>query len=218
MKEYDFYLFDADGTLIDTRELIFQSFSYMTDVMGLPRPDRIVVDSLIGLPMLPQLERFIGPGKGDATYVKGHEIYQEFHVREHRRYLGIFPGIKKGLSTLRAMGKKLAVVSSRGTSTLIPFLEAMEIREFFPILVSADDTKKHKPHPEPALHCLQLMQGNAGKSVFIGDAQFDMSCGNAAGMDTAYVEWGGMDYSQWPVKPDFVAKVFADLLPDNRER
>lgn len=214
MKEYASYLFDADGTLIDTRELIYRSFLHMTRTLNLPEPDRVVVDSLIGLPMRPQLERFVGPRKTDEEYAEAYSFYNDFHMKEFHRYLGIFPGIKEGLETLRNLDKKLAVVSSRSGRTLKAFLEVLEIAEYFSVVVSSNDTEKHKPHPEPALRGLELLDADASTSVFIGDAEFDMSCGKAAGMDVAYVAWGGMDYADWPVKPDFVATTFTDLLPD----
>lgn len=218
MKEYDAYLFDADGTLIDTRELIYRSFVHMTETMRLPVPGRAAVDALIGLPMGPQLERFIGPDRDGRLYAEGHEIYHDFHMTQFHRYLGVFPGVREGLAALRDMNKKLIVVSSRNRKTLVPFMEALEISGFFPTVISADDCEKHKPHPEPALRGLEAADADAGASVFIGDAEFDMCCGKGAGLDVAYVLWGGMDYANWPVKPDFVAETFADLLPGSAER
>lgn len=135
-------------------------------------------------------------------------------MREAHRYLGVFPGVREGLAALRDMGKKLAVVSSRNRNTLFPFLDVLELSGYFPVIVCADDTEKHKPHPEPAIRGLELLDAAASASVFVGDAEFDMACGKGAGMDVAYVAWGGMDYSAWPVKPDFAAAVFRDLLPD----
>lgn len=215
MKEYDAYLFDADGTLIDTRELIYRSFVHMTEAMRLPAPARAEVDAMIGLPMGPQLERFIGPGGNAKLYAEGLEIYNEFHMAAYHRYLGIFPGVREGLAALRDLGKKLIVVTSRSRRTLVPFMETVEIAEFFPLAITSDDCEKHKPHPEPALRGLEAVDADASTSVFIGDAEFDMCCGKEAGMDVVYVDWGGMDYAAWPVKPDFVAKTFADLLPDS---
>jgi haloacid dehalogenase superfamily, subfamily IA, variant 1 with third motif having Dx(3-4)D or Dx(3-4)E len=216
MKEYVAYMFDADGTIIDTRELIYQSFLHMTKTLGLPDPDRVLVDSLIGLPMPPQLVKLIGPGKPQSAYDEGYAIYSEFHMDKYRDYLGVFPGVKEGLAKLQGLGKKLAVVSSRKGRTLIPFLEAMDIAKFFPVIVSATETEKHKPDPEPALLALKLLEVSAAESVFVGDAIFDMQCAKGANMETAYVEWGGMDYRDWPVQPDFVARTFADLLPEGK--
>ena len=214
MKEYAAYLFDADGTLIDTRELIYQSFLHMTRTMSLPDPDKAVLNAMIGLPMPPQIEYFVGIGKPKEEYAKGLKIYQEYHINAYPRYLGIFPGVKDGLAALQDMGKKMTVVTSRSRRSLLKFMDVLGIADFFPDVVAADDCEKHKPHPEPAIRGLELLDADASASVFIGDAEFDMVCGKEAGMDVAYVAWGGMDYANWPVKPDFTANTFGDLLPD----
>lgn len=213
MKEYKAYLFDADGTLIDTRELIYRSFVYMTGVLGVVPPDRKTLNSTIGLPIRTQLKDFLGEGKSEKDLDDAHAVYNEFHLREYPNFLKSFPGIAEGLTKLRDMGKMLAVVSSRGSKTLVPFLEAVGIAHFFPVVVTSDDTVRHKPNPDPALLCLERLGAEARDAVLVGDAEFDMACGKAAGMDVAYVAWGGMNYDNWPVKPDFAAQTFQDLLP-----
>ncbi len=105
MKEYEAYLFDADGTLIDTKELIYQSFKHMTTALGVPSPDRRQVYALVGLPMRPQIEIFCGSGRGEDYYAEAYAIYQTFHMREYHRYLGVFPGVREGLAALQDLGK-----------------------------------------------------------------------------------------------------------------
>ena len=86
MKEYDSYLFDVDGTLIDSRELIYQSFLHMAGVMNLTAPSREAVDRVVGIPIDQQLLLFIGKDKTHASYAEGYDIYHEFHMREAHRY------------------------------------------------------------------------------------------------------------------------------------
>ncbi|MDR3211444.1 MAG: HAD-IA family hydrolase [Planctomycetota bacterium] len=214
MKEYAAYLFDADGTLIDSRELIYQSFLHLNRSLGLPLPEQEVVYAMIGLPMRPQLERHMGGGLGDAEYARGFDIYNRFHMAEAARYLKVFPGVKAGLETLKSLNKRMAVVSSRSGDSLVAFMQDLGLSGYFSALISADDTLRHKPDPEPALLGLRLLSATPEETVFIGDATFDMSCGKGAGLDVAYVSWGGMDCEGWPVQPDFTAHLFQDLLPE----
>ncbi|MCL2001351.1 MAG: HAD-IA family hydrolase [Planctomycetes bacterium] len=214
MREFDAYLFDADGTIIDTRELICRCFVYMGKVMEVRLPSRPEIEATIGLPVQRQVRDFLGWGRPDAYYAEAIRAYGEHMMKIYPEFLGIFPGVAEGLAELTRRGKKLAVVTSRGRSSLTLYLETMGIARFFPVLVTPDDTEKHKPDPAPAIFAMKLLAAEPGSTVFVGDAEFDIRCGKAAGTATAYVEWGGMDYQKWPVQPDFTAKTFAELLPE----
>lgn len=214
MKEYQAYLFDADGTLIDTREMIYQSFAHMGKAMGAALPPRAYIESTVGLPVVAQMRLLLGEGKGEDYYARAREHYRDHMNSVYRDYLAMFPGTAEVLAKLHGMGKKLAVVTSRTRGSLVRFLEELDILKYFSALVTPDDTEKHKPDPEPAFLALKLLGALPDEAVFIGDAEFDIACGKAAGMDAAFVEWGGMDPAVWPVRPDFVAKTFDDLLPE----
>ncbi len=212
MKEYDAYLFDADGTLVDTKGIIVASYGAMGDVMGIPI-DRELVYNTVGLTFEQQLRMVIGEGHAPEYYEKAKKVYTDSQMELCREHLRAFPGVAEGLRALRSMGKKMAVVSSRRIVTLRPFLEAVGLDGFFDAWVTPENTERHKPHPEPALLGARLLGVEPGRCVFIGDATFDIECGNAAGMDTAFVVWGGMDPSDWPVKPDATVTEFSQLLP-----
>ena len=213
MKEYDAYLFDADGTILDTRELIYRSFAHMGRVMGAAMPDRDFVESTVGLILSTQLRMILGPGHDEDYYARATEEYRGYMNDNFRAHLATFPGAAEVLAELHGRGKKLAVVTSRRMTTLGVFLDFLDLRRYFTVLVTPESTQAHKPDPEPALLALRELGAVPERSVFVGDAIFDIKCGAAAGMDTAFVEWGGMDPSDWEVRPSFIAKVFSDLLP-----
>ncbi len=218
MKEYDAYLFDADGTIIDTRELIYRSFMHMGRAMGVVMPPRDYIESTTGLPVVVQLPMLLGEGHDGAYYDEAGRHYSDYMMEVYRDYLRSFPDTAEVLAELKSRGKKLAVVTSRRRPSLELFLDVLELKSFFDLLVTPEDTSKSKPDPEPAFFALSRLNAEPGRTVFIGDAEFDMRCGKAAGTDAVYVEWGGMDYAAWPVRPDYVAGKFTDLLPDGRER
>lgn len=214
MKDYSAYLFDVDGTLLDTRELIYRSFVFMCKEMGVPEPTRQTVDAGIGLVMQPQLEVILGPDRTEEEYKTAYRIYMEYQLRDYARHLRPFTGAVEVVRELAGLGKKLAVVSSRSRPSLTDFLAEFGMLEYFPVVVSPEDTKKHKPDPEPARKALELLDCRAGESVFIGDAEFDMTCGSGAGTDVVLVAWGGMRHEGWDVQPDLVVHAFTDILPD----
>lgn len=217
MKEFDAYLFDADGTILDTHELIYQSFVLMTKELNVPTPERALVESKTGIPLQAQLREVLGYDHPTRFYEDANRSYVDHMLAIYEDYLGAFPGVHEGLAALAAMDKKLAVVTSRKRNTLELFLDVVGLRRFFSVLVTPEDTERHKPEPEPALLAMESLGARPETTVFVGDAEYDVRCGKAAGTATAYVEWGGMDYRGWAVRPDFIARRFADLLPEGKE-
>ncbi|MDR1535391.1 MAG: HAD-IA family hydrolase [Planctomycetota bacterium] len=214
MKSFAAYLFDADGTIIDTRELIYRSFMRMGEVMGAEMPPRPFLERTVGLPVPVQLPLILGEGRGEAYYARAERAYSEYMLDNWRDFLGTFPGVGEGLAELAAAGKKLAVVTSRRRKSLELFLEALGLARHFSQLITPEDTARSKPDPEPARLAMRRLGSRPGETVFIGDAEYDICCGGAAGAATALVAWGGMDPGGWPIKPDFIAGSFADLLPE----
>lgn len=213
MKEYDAYLFDADGTLIDTRELIFQSFLHMGKEIGETLPKRDLLEGTVGLPLRTALPMILGEGFPEAYYENAAKVYSDYMLEHFQEYLRAFPGTGEILADLAGRGKKLAVVTSRGRGTLELFLDYLGLRNHFAALVTPENTVRHKPDPEPALYALRLLDAEAERAVFIGDAVFDIQCGFNAGMDTVLVRWGGMDPAGWTVQPGFIINRFEELLP-----
>lgn len=217
MKEYDAYLFDADGTLIDTKELIYRSFRHMAETVEVTLPDRKAVEATIGLPVWTQVGMFLGDANTPEMLEKAVGIYGGYMEKVYMDYLKLFPGAMDCLADLRRRGKLLAIVTSRRRQSLARFTGHLGLTDYFSVIVTADDTAKHKPDPEPAQLALdRLGVKDAARAVFIGDAGFDMLCGKGAGTDTAFVAWGGNNHHELPQPPDFVAESFTDLLPDSK--
>lgn len=214
MKEYDAYLFDADGTLMDTRELIFRSFLHMGEAMGADMPPHELIHGTVGLPLVKQMRIILGEGKDEEYYARARDEYNNFMMAHLDDYLRSFPGAVETIGALHGMGKKLAVVTSRRLHSAQLFLERLGLKRFFSVFVTPESTEKHKPEPEPALLAMAKLGAKPGETVFVGDAVFDIKCGNSAGTDTAFVVWGGMDPSEWEVRPDWIIERFEQLLPE----
>ncbi|MCD8139277.1 MAG: HAD family hydrolase [Planctomycetaceae bacterium] len=156
----------------------------------------------------------IGEGRDDSYYSRAIEVYSAHMLANYHNHLTAFPGVREGLATLKGMGKKLAVVTSRRRPGLERFLAHLDLAGCFDLLVTPESTERHKPDPVPALFAAKGLGVRPERCVFIGDATFDIECGHAAGMDTVLVSWGGMDPSAWPVQPDLTVHTFAELLPE----
>ncbi len=85
------------------------------------------------------------------------------------------------------------------------------IYEYFEIIITPDETEKHKPEPEPALKAMSLLGAVKEESVFIGDSIFDIQCGISAGIDTAFVSYSKTKSDQLGVKPTYLIDSLGDL-------
>ncbi|MCC8109326.1 MAG: HAD-IIIA family hydrolase [Planctomycetes bacterium] len=212
MKTYDGYLFDADGTLFDSRELIIQAYYVVAEWMRLPPPDREKIAATTGLTMPDQVRLLFGRDRDDMFYRNVEALYSSLVMAGGESRLSLFPGVKDGLRRLREHGVRLAVVTSRRRQSLEYFLGSLGVLELFDVIVTAEDTVKHKPGPEPVLLALEQLSMKPEQCVYVGDAVFDVECGSAAGVDTVLVSWGGMDPSGWTVQPGRVIDRFDELL------
>ncbi|MBD3320373.1 MAG: HAD-IA family hydrolase [Chitinivibrionales bacterium] len=212
MKKYHYYLFDADGTIIDTRELIYQCFMYTGKKFAGAAVPRGLVDRHIGIPLRNQMEIYFGP-MDDERFQEISQEHMNYQLKIYPDYLRVFPGVSDTLGRLCDAGKKLAVVTSRRSHTLGFFLQETGLHGFFSALVTPESTKRHKPDPEPAFKALSLIGGVAERSLFIGDSTYDIECGTRAGMDTAYIAWNEQTPEFGTCNPTFFLEQFEQLLP-----
>ncbi len=211
MKQYAAYLFDGDGTLYDTAEMIYKCFFYSCKKFGDIEVTREAVFSNIGLPLRPQLEHFLGPLSDDqATEIlKAHMAYQLTIYRDH---VILFPHVAETLNQLKNNGKKLAVVTSRRTKTLTLYLKHTAIYNLFDAFITPESTEKHKPDPQPALEAIRQLDCAASETLFVGDAVFDIFCGSKAGTDTAFVAWSHIPIPSLSMKPTYILNDMGELV------
>ena len=210
MKDYTYYLFDADGTLFDTTELICQCFIYSLDRFGnMKKPKEEIIKS-IGMTLRSQFEQHLGP-LSEEQYDEIQKEHMRFQLSIYKDYLKAFPGVKQGLETLKKRNKRLAIVTSRKINSLTLFLKETEIFDYFEIIITPDHTEKHKPEAEPALKAMSLLDAEKHKSVFIGDSLFDIQCGTNAGIDTAFVTYSKTKSDHLAVKPTYFIESLEDL-------
>jgi len=181
-------LFDFDGTLVDTTEMIFQSMRHATSsVLGRDDFSREELLANVGQPLPRQMELF------DAERAELLlEAYRAHHEEHHDALIAEFPGVDEALSRLRAAGVRVVVVTSKRRRSVEMALEKFPGLDLVvDLFVTMDDTTEHKPHPEPLLRGLELI-GDVPKdqAVYVGDSPFDVQAAKAAGLTSVAVSWG----------------------------
>lgn len=192
MKNYKAYLFDIDGTLIDTAELIYQCFKFSCKKFKNVDVKRETVLAHIGMTLRAQLETYVGTlTDKEATEIEvAHMDYQKTIYQD---YLRLFPQVSETLQELKHRGSKVAAVTSRKRYSVEKYLKLLKIYDYFDLLITPESTNKHKPDPEPARVALEQLGVCGGESLFIGDTEYDIRCGASAGTDTAYVTWSNSE-------------------------
>ncbi|GAB4264061.1 MAG: hypothetical protein Kow00122_19750 [Thermoleophilia bacterium] len=200
-------LFDLDGTVVDSVELIVQSFQYaVRKVLGTELPRDEIIRN-VGRPLREQM-LVVDEDLADDLVV----AFREFNHREHERMLRLFPGMAELLLGLRAQGVRLGLVTSKSRMTTEMAFALTGIEPLFAAVVTADDTSRHKPLPEPLLHCLEQLGAGPEGAVCVGDSPWDLQAARAAGMRSVAVTWGVFPESTLCAEsPDRLARTVEEL-------
>jgi pyrophosphatase PpaX len=195
------FLFDLDGTLIDSIELILRSYRHtMRTHRGLEPPDETWMKGL-GTPLWVQFRHWTDdPAEIEAMVA----TYRAYNLAHHDEMVRPYDGVVAAVRDLRRQGKTLGLVTSKMRSGAIRGLQVAGLEDVFAVIVGADEVTNPKPHPEPVLKALEHLGVPAPETVFIGDSRHDLECGRAAGVKTAAVLWGPFDRSHLEdLHPDF---------------
>ena len=182
-----YLVFDFDGTLADTTEGILRTTEATFARMGLPAPDRSVMQQAIGLPLRGSLR---AAGVPEDRVEEGADIYHEVFYEVAPKHITIFPGVREGLELLARKGYRMGIATSRSEPSLVMLLEEHGIREYFEVLGSVGCVERPKPAPDLVLWVLEHFGASPEESLVIGDTTFDVQMGKAAGCRTVAVPYG----------------------------
>lgn len=181
-------LFDLDGTLLDTYEMILISMRYaINEVEGKSHTDEELMAG-VGTPLYDQM---LGFANGDAARAEElMTIYRTYNDAIHDERVSAFLGTAEALEKLADAGYRMGVVTSKRHWLAQRGLERSGIADFFDVLIGADDWPEHKPDPGPILHACELLDCAPGECIYVGDSPFDIQAANAAGCVSVAALWG----------------------------
>lgn len=181
-------LFDLDGTLIDSRELILSSYRHtMAAHLGAVPPDAAWLRTM-GTPLEAQLREFARDER-EATAML--VTYRTHNARVHDQLVRPFAGVAETLEWLRDRRVRMAVVTSKLRDSAERGLAACGLDPgWFGALVTASEPVPHKPDPAPVRLALERLGTGPEGSLFVGDSVWDVRAGRAAGVRTAAALWG----------------------------
>lgn len=190
MAKYDLVIFDFDGTLADTRNIIVKAKMETNERLGLPFRDEEACAATIGLTAEAGFLQMY-PDASANLMAQGAKIYRElFDALKKEMPPVVFPHVREVMVALRDAGVRMSVASSRQTPSLKEFLDAMALTPFFDLIIGSNDTTKYKPDPEPVLVTLERLGFAAERVLVVGDMPYDVLMGRNAGTDACGVTYG----------------------------
>ena len=201
-------LFDFDGTLLDTNELIIQTFQYVLDKNYPGKYKRIDILPFLG-PTLHETFDSVDPENTEALI----EEYRAWNKSMHDELSSEFDGVSETLKLLKTAGLKMAIVSTKKKDMVLRGLGLLDVEGVFDEVIAMDDVTKTKPDPEPILLALERLGIKADEALMIGDNYHDIVGGQNAGVRTAGVAWSakGEVFLQ-TFNPDYMLQHISDLL------
>jgi len=188
MKTYSVFLFDADGTILDTTELIVHCFKATTQRFKKTLVSDEDIKRYIGLPFVTQCEKYFGKMRAEEIY-EIREFHREYQLSVFKDYMSLFQGTKKLFQYLKETHRKVGIVTSRSRPTLDIYLDYFKLTPYIDVIVTPEDVEKPKPDSESCFLALNRLNGDPSAALFVGDAVFDESCASGAKVDFALVGW-----------------------------
>lgn len=185
---YPVVLFDLDGTLIDSGAMIVASMRHAaTTVLGREIPEEQLTAAVGGPGLVAQMRAL------DESRVD--ELVEAYRLHNEPLHADLEPcaGIEGALDELRRQGRRLGIVTAKRHATIRLAFEVLpQLEPYFDVSVGADDTERHKPHPDPILHALARLGAASDQAAYVGDSPFDVQAARAAGVGAIAVGWGGI--------------------------
>jgi pyrophosphatase PpaX len=201
-------LFDLDGTLIDSIDLILKSAQFAFGRCGIDCPTDAEWLTGVGRP-LPVMFGVFAPGRETELIA----AYREFQLANHDQLVRVYDGVPEMLDALKTRGHPMAIVTSKTNMLAMRGLAHTGIDHFFETVVGMDACTRHKPDPEPVRIALDRLSRDAEGAFFIGDSVHDMESGNAAGVSTVGALWGPFNAADLaPSRPRHLAAQPLDVV------
>ncbi|MBN2540815.1 MAG: HAD-IA family hydrolase [Bacilli bacterium] len=209
MRKIDTVLFDLDGTLVNSNELILKSFEEtLKKYMPNRQFSRIELIDMIG----PPLKETFSIATTDPKVIQEMiDYYREVYVRLEFDYIEIYPNTLMMLEELHSRGFNLGIVTTKFKVSAMPSIERYGMDRYLTANCFLDDIKEHKPHPEPIFYALKQIPFYEGV-VMVGDNTSDIMAGRNASILTCGVEWSIKRDLIKSSKPDFWIHDFLELI------
>ena len=206
--KYDLVCFDLDGTLVNSFPFIINSYKKaVIDKYGVLTESDESIIAQIGRPI-----KYFYPTYPEEDRLQLQNAFSEHNDKSQSGGVPFFDGIVEMLTKLKQI-TKVGLVTSKRNQPLYKWINQVGFDNLFDVVVGKDDTEVHKPEPDPLLLAIKKANSSIEKTLYVGDAVFDMLCAENAGVDNCLVGW---TLSREPIlkvcKPKYIAESAQDII------
>ena len=192
MRGYDTYIFDLDGTLLNTLGDLAASVNYALHRYSMPEHTLEDIRWFVGNGVKKLMERSVPDGMANPRFEEVFKTFSEHYMEHSLDTTKPYPGIPDMLNGLKCRGKKIAVVSNK-------FYTATQelCRHFFgdyvDVAIGERENIRRKPAPDTVIEAMRLLGVSSDNAVYIGDSDVDVATAANSGLPCISVLWGFRD-------------------------
>lgn len=206
-NKFDGFIFDIDGTITATNELIFETFRHVSKKYLNKHVSDEEIISLFG-----PTEDYILQNWMKERYHEARVDYFDFYKSNHAEMAAAYEGIVDLIKEIKSNDKLLSIYTGKGRDSSLITLEEVDALKYFDMIVTGDDVENHKPSPEGILVFLEKYNLSKDKVLMIGDAPADIKAARDAGVKVASVLWDSYAKDQvLQMKSDFYFETVDEL-------
>ncbi len=190
--EYESYIFDLDGTLLDTLGDLAASCNYALRTTGLPERSTDEVRRFVGNGVRLLMERAVPEGTPAEELEACYATFRQHYLAHNLDTTRPYPGVTEMLERLTQGGARLAVVSNKfyaATQALVSHF----FGQWVTVAIGERPDIRKKPAPDTVVEALRQLEASPDRAVYIGDSDVDIATARAAGMPCISVLWGFRD-------------------------
>ncbi len=205
-------IFDLDGTLVDSREAIVESFSLAAQLMNI-RIDSSKIVQLIGKPLMDVVKGMLLEELNEINMLRFVNIRRRIMDVIWKKKVRLYPDVTPVLKELKNRGLLLGIASSSIIGRILRFLEFFGIREYFDIVSGVIDGKiKGKPYPDTIVYVLNSLGVSPREAVYVGDMEVDYIAAMKSGVRFIKIIREHNKSIEWNTSPPTTINSLYELL------
>ena len=185
IKDTDLFIFDLDGTLIDSKKDLIRAVQHGATAIGHPETPVERIESYLAAGSMSLIREVLGSDERFEEAFEHFSNYYEAHLLDETKP---YEGVVAILDKLR--GKSLAVMSNKREKFCLATLRGLNLDHYFKMIVGGDTRPHKKPHPDPLLFIAAKLGIEPRRTMMIGDSPQDVEAAKGAGMFSVAV-YGG---------------------------
>jgi len=192
MRQYDTYIFDLDGTLLDTLGDLAASVNHALRSCGMPGHTLDDICWFVGNGVRLLMERSVPGGAGNPRFGEAFDIFRRHYMEHSLDTTKPYPGIPEMLAELRRRGKRTAVVSNKFCAATQELCRKF-FGEYVEVAIGEREDIRRKPAPDTVFEALRRLGVPKDNAVYIGDSDVDIATAANSGLPCISVLWGFRD-------------------------